>query len=255
MHPFEEAGLGKAPFKCVGVSENWWVSGCGTVRKPGGCCDFCGTGILYEYAIVSSDNKRHVVGCDCVQRTDSVEGFKEVRLAFTRARRGKKAADRMAEREARWAKEKEERAEEFTSSNMALVDALNSYVGDNSFILSMKDALKWYGSLSVNQCDAIKKVLKMEAAKEEHRQKSNYVGVIGEKLEMRAKVESSILIGHTDFYPYVPRFVVNMVTDDGNVLTWFTSKGYDVGDVFTRCKVKSHAEYKGIKATIVNYVK
>jgi hypothetical protein len=39
MHPFERSGLGKAPFRCVTVRENWYAPpGFPEARKPGGCC-------------------------------------------------------------------------------------------------------------------------------------------------------------------------------------------------------------------------
>ena len=42
-HPFEKAGLGKAPFSCTHVTENVFEVGDGTT-KAGGCCDYCEIG-------------------------------------------------------------------------------------------------------------------------------------------------------------------------------------------------------------------
>lgn len=66
-HCFEVAGLGLAPFRFVGMSENVITYPDGT-SQAGGSCNYCGTGIRYECVIVSRDGKRSVVGCDCIAK-------------------------------------------------------------------------------------------------------------------------------------------------------------------------------------------
>lgn len=67
-HCFELAGLGKAPFRFVGMSVN-------VIRYPdgstqaGGSCDYCGTGIANECQVKSADGRTFKVGCDCIQKT------------------------------------------------------------------------------------------------------------------------------------------------------------------------------------------
>lgn len=76
-HKFELAGLGLAPFRCVGFSEKKMVVGIGqdaTVR-PGSSCDYCGNAIMNVFHILSADGKRFKVGCDCVAKTGD-EGLK-----------------------------------------------------------------------------------------------------------------------------------------------------------------------------------
>ena len=68
MHVWERAGLGKAPFRCVGVHEELFKMADGSV-KPGGCCAYCSNGIRDVYTIVSADGNRFGVGCDCVRKT------------------------------------------------------------------------------------------------------------------------------------------------------------------------------------------
>ena len=68
-HKFELAGLGKAPFRYIGVKENLFKLGDGTV-KPGGSCDYCGNGIRYEFGIRSSDGIISKVGCNCIEKVD-----------------------------------------------------------------------------------------------------------------------------------------------------------------------------------------
>ena len=66
-HCFESAGLGKAPYKYDGMTENVFDNKDGTT-KAGGCCDYCFAGIRYEYWLKSADGKRFKVGCDCVAK-------------------------------------------------------------------------------------------------------------------------------------------------------------------------------------------
>jgi len=97
IHPFEAAGLGKAPFKCTGMSENVFViPGFGGGSKAGGSCQYCGTGIRYEYHIVSSDGKKFHVGCDCVEKVSA----KGSRL-LTEAEKVKRDFDRNKREETR----------------------------------------------------------------------------------------------------------------------------------------------------------
>lgn len=68
VHPFEEAGFGRAPYRFDGVTRNWFVACPGDPGKPGGSCDFCGAGIAYEYWVKSADGRRFKVGCDCIAK-------------------------------------------------------------------------------------------------------------------------------------------------------------------------------------------
>ena len=68
VHPFEESGFGKAPFRFDGVTRNWFTAGPGDPGKPGGSCDYCGTGIAFEFWVKSADGRRFKVGCDCIAK-------------------------------------------------------------------------------------------------------------------------------------------------------------------------------------------
>jgi hypothetical protein len=79
IHPFELAGLGKAPFRIIGVEEkvgplryttpDGIMVEVGAPGQPMGCCAFCGQGIKECWSIKSQDNKVFIVGCDCVRKT------------------------------------------------------------------------------------------------------------------------------------------------------------------------------------------
>lgn len=67
IHPFESAGLGLAPFRFLGMTENVIRHADGHCQ-PGGHCHYCYTGIKYECNIGSSDGKTFIVGTDCVRK-------------------------------------------------------------------------------------------------------------------------------------------------------------------------------------------
>lgn len=66
-HAFEVAGLGLAPFRFVGITENAITHPDGT-QQAGGCCDYCSTGIRFECVCVSKDGKRFKVGSNCISK-------------------------------------------------------------------------------------------------------------------------------------------------------------------------------------------
>lgn len=75
LHPFESAGLGKAPFRYVGVEHKVGpvmladgITQVGAPGQPMGTCDYCLQGIANCYRIRSADGKDFVVGCDCVEK-------------------------------------------------------------------------------------------------------------------------------------------------------------------------------------------
>ena len=87
LHVFERAGLGKAPFKFFKYTEETYQACHGAPIQPGGCCDYCGTGIIRTCWIKSADGKEFKVGADCVLRVGDaglLKAFKnspEVRAA------------------------------------------------------------------------------------------------------------------------------------------------------------------------------
>lgn len=105
IHPFEVAGLGIAPFRFVGMTENVYSAAPGH-SQPGGCCDYCSNGIKYECHIVSHDGKRFKVGNDCVLklgRSDNrlIDSVKRAKLKIDREHREKARQAKLAERSAK----------------------------------------------------------------------------------------------------------------------------------------------------------
>jgi hypothetical protein len=79
IHPFERAGLGRAPFRLVGVHSDvgphkhtdpatGLTVEVGSPGQPMGCCKYCFQGIANVYTVLSADGKRFTVGSDCAER-------------------------------------------------------------------------------------------------------------------------------------------------------------------------------------------
>lgn len=261
IHPFEKAGLGKAPFHCVGVRENWFeMPGFG--RKPGGTCHYCGTGILYEYVINSSNGKQFVVGCDCVRKTGgNVNNFDSTRREHARKQRAAKAEGRRAARKAEWEAEKlarqtarAELAATWKTENIGIVNALEVYDGTNKFLLSMKEQLTSWGMLTERQL--ISTVAAFEAAK--RLAGCEFVGTIGQRMKnVNVRVVKCMTVGVSTFgYRETPRVLVTLETDAGDQLTWWTTHHETVSTEFypAAFTVKDHTEYQGTKQTVVQRV-
>lgn len=104
IHPFEQRGLGLAPFRCVGMYEKVYVACHGAPAQPAGTCDYCGNGIRYVFEIKSADGKCFGVGCECVRKTDReapVEDFDKIKAAHDRKIRQEKTKARNDKTDAR----------------------------------------------------------------------------------------------------------------------------------------------------------
>lgn len=261
VHPFEKAGLGVAPFRCVGVRENWFEIP-GVMRKPGGSCKFCGTGILYEYMIVSSDSKEFVVGCDCVMKTGGdVKNFDQTRKDHQRAQRRVRSESKRAQRQAQWEAEKlvrdaerQEAALAWKAANVTLVNALIEYTGSSKFLLSMKDNLANWGSLTERQVEATDSALKAE----QRTVASEFVGDVGQRVKnVKVRVTKALTVGYVRFgYTDTPRVLITLETEEGNQLTWWTNHHETVSTEFEPASftVKEHTVYNGAKQTVVQRV-
>jgi hypothetical protein len=69
VHVFETAGLGKAPYKFIGVTQVTYHATHDAPAQPGSMCMFCATGICYQFWLDSSDGKRFFVGSDCIEKS------------------------------------------------------------------------------------------------------------------------------------------------------------------------------------------
>jgi len=257
-HPFEKVGLGKAPFSCTHVSENVFALPDGT-SKAGGCCDYCGTGIRWEFWIKGSvaGAKQFKVGCDCVAKTGwGIDGFEKVRANHTRARRQAGAQSRRAARQAQVAAERAQRQSDrlqvtqaWRDANSALVARLTAYEGTNSFLRDMALSLTNWGSLTAGQLEAVESCFAVIDRIEAARANSQHIGAVGDKVTLTITVERIIVLE--------TQFGTNYITiardEQGNAITY---KGRinigDKGDTNTvKASVKEHTVYNGIKQTAI----
>jgi hypothetical protein len=77
VHKFEQAGLGKAPFRIVGSFEAVYQACPGAPVQAGGTCDYCANGIRYVCRVRSADGREFNVGCDCAMSVGD-EGLRKV---------------------------------------------------------------------------------------------------------------------------------------------------------------------------------
>jgi len=120
IHVFENAGLGSAPFKFVGVysipspslAEHNPTAYNNQLRMmpPGygcGACSYCGMPIMHNYLINSADGRKFAVGCDCVQKTGDAGLIDAAKAAKRKAEREAREAKREADRKSRLQSERD----------------------------------------------------------------------------------------------------------------------------------------------------
>jgi hypothetical protein len=261
-HPFQKAGLGTAPFSCTHVTENVFALPDGT-SKAGGCCDYCGTGIRWEFWIKGSiaGAKQFRVGCDCVAKTGwGIEGFEKVRADHTRARR-QEGAEKRAEkkREARktWideqnanrAIEREAATKVWREAYSALAARLDAYTGTNDFLLSMIERLGYWGTLSAKQTEAAESCFATIDRLDAARATSQHIGTVGDKITLTITVERIIVLESQ----FGTTFITLARDEQGNTIfykgrTNIGSKG-DTNTI--KAAVKEHTEYSGVKQTVI----
>lgn len=265
MHPFERAKLGKAPFRCTGVGQNWYSAAPGH-KQPGGSCDYCGTGIAYEYYITSADGLKFKVGCDCVWKTyggdkkqadAEVQGFRKARAELTRTKReaGRKA--RTEARLAQWEAERVQRYAEFSAAEPAVCSILDKLLLDadpenpgHGFMWEMANAVRRFGSLTAGQLAAVKSSLDRVAQRQADKANSKHVGTVGARISGDFEViatssrESSYGWPRKMVYWHLMRYNGrDLVTYSGNFLG-------NRGDKFrAKFSVKAHDEYQGTLQT------
>lgn len=117
VNKWELAGIGKAPFKCVGVAElpSKALLEAGNVEGYNnhmrslpleyglGTCYVCGMALMVNYLIRDAEGKKFVVGCECVKKTGDTILTNEMNEARKARERAKRAAKREENRIKRYA--------------------------------------------------------------------------------------------------------------------------------------------------------
>lgn len=272
VHPFERSGLGKAPYRCTNVTKNMWVSGCGTVQKPGGTCAFCGTGILYEYHIEGADGRKFKVGSDCVAHTGAqapekkageIEGFRAQRLKLAREKRAAtqetKRQTRAAEREARYAKWEAERLQRYADFSVAepmVCSILDKLLLDAdpdapaSFMVEMAHAVRRYGSLTAGQLAAVKASIERSAQREADKANSEFIGEVGRRIEGSFEIIATRSWENSFVWPPRTVFWTLMKKDGRDICSYKGNYLGERGEIFrAKFSVKEYETYNGTRQT------
>lgn len=263
-HPWEKAGLGRAPFRFVGMYQELFRMPDGSV-KAGGTCNYCGQGIRYCFKVVSSDDKSFVVGCDCIARchmpaerivTEAEKALKDFRRKARAEARVKVQRERAEERRARIEAER--------AANLAACQAdplyarIKAVVGEatrdgaNSFLVDMRDSMERWGGLTEKQKAAVERILERIENEPARKAASQWLGAEGDRVTLSATVDFVRCIYRGQWYGDPDKYLVKLRTDDGSTVTWFTARYFEKGQRLTgTAKIRRCEEYNGEKQTVI----
>lgn len=108
--------------------------------------------------------------------------------------------------------------------------------------------------LSEKQTAAVQKFLDSVKGKESQIANSRHIAEVGTRIALTAKVVFvREIFPKADSAPAFDRkFLIKMVTGDGQSLVWFTSRAFENGvTLIGKATVKAHKEYQGVKETQV----
>lgn len=255
-HPWEKAGLGRAPFRFVMMTK---------APGKGDGCHYCGTGIVYLFHCVSSDGRKFHVGCDCIARchlpaeTIVVAAKRALKEHKSAARREGVTARRKAEREerqARWAAEREANLARLATDPLYL--RIKAVVGvatrddANGFLVDMRDNMERWGHLTEKQEAATVRVLDRIEQAPALKAASRWLGEVGDRVTLTATVEFSRCIYRGQWYGDPDRYLNKLRTDDGAVVTWFGARPLNVGDKLTgTARIGKCETYQDEKQTVI----
>jgi hypothetical protein len=157
LHPFEKAGLGKAPFHCSHVVDSW------------SACQFCGTAIRYQYHIAGADGSHFFVGSDCVAKTGGaihIDQFKNVKSAFLKAKRDAVKKARHEALKAKWAAEAAVKRAAFEAAHPGVYETMKFLSAGSNFCANMVSAIDRFGDLTPRQLEVAERIMNEHLAKE-----------------------------------------------------------------------------------------
>jgi hypothetical protein len=188
--------------------------------------------------------------------------YTAAKLAKLNASQAKRQAKREAKRQAVVDKFDGDHAELLAALAPILADTRVSTGARRMFVEDVLRKGRQFGRLSDKQLAALRAVPAKEAARAEReaqRQveaaKSDYVGEVGQRLELTVTVEHKAEIDHGPHAQFSRYFyITTMVDDQANcvVIKSSTFCQYEPGDRLTmKATVKAHDEYHGRKQTVV----
>lgn len=273
IHPFEKSGNGRAPFRCVGFASipssslaaqniDAYNNALAMLPKGIGCgtCCHCGTAIMNNFIIESSDEKRFVVGCDCVAKTGDAGLVKQVRAERLRVVREKREAGRnmkRAEREALWAAERKARAANFAVEQADLVKRAEPFM-DNNFVQDVITRANAGTFISDRALAAVIKVVGELEAQATRRANSKHTGTVGKRQVFTATVVRVASFERPRFNSFGTEtvWIVSMTDAEGNTLVSKSPAFHaEKGETLTfKATVKAHDEFRGERQTVVQRV-
>ena len=274
LHCFEKSGLGRAPFRCVGIAsipssslaeQNPTAYNLAMADLPKGLhcgsCAHCGTAIMHNFIIESSDARRFVVGCDCVAKTGDAGLIKQVRGERLRVVRDKREAGRnmkRAEREALWAAERAARATVFAVEHADLIKRAEPFTETNNFV---KDVMKrglTGGFMSDRALEAVIRVVSDLEAQIVRRANSKHTGTVGKRQAFTATVVRVASFERPRFNSFGMEtvWIISMTDADGNTLVSKSPAFHaEKGETLKfKATVKAHDEFRGERQTVIQRV-
>ena len=195
VHPFQAAGLGQSPFKCVGCIDR---------GRAEGKCNYCGHAIRYEFEIVSADGKKHVVGSDCIELVrGDVIGFKH----FGRELHEKKAKAAAERKIAKLAAA----AAEYRANHPDVTAWLEANRLKSSFAGSLMDAIARYGALTEGRERAVKNAIARDATREAERVHARQVAALNAPVADTARLEKAFAAARSNGLKY-PKITMGEIT-------------------------------------------
>lgn len=276
VHCFEKAGLGKAPFRCVGMASipssslaeanpTAYNNALAMLPKGIGCgsCQYCGTGIMHNFIIQSADDRRFVVGSDCVAKTGDaglIQQVKRERVRVKQEAREAKRSMRRSELEALWAAERAERAAVFCASHADLIEAAKPWMIEGTFVNDLLTrAMAGFFISDRAEAALVKAVADLnEAAR--LRATSRHVGKPGERLTVKVKVQQVRWFDRPAFNAPWRQETCYIVTlrdeaDNALVVKGTSFRPEEGAELTIKATVKDHTEYRGMRQTNVQRVK
>lgn len=180
------------------------------------------------------------------------------KLNATKAKRDAKlAAKAEAARVAAEAEQATKRAA-FDAQYGDLIKAVSPLRETSAFVADVLAKAEKNLFLTDGQADALRNIVNREAAKAAQAATSNFVGTVGERRMFTATITKVIAITMTAGWQTIRGDMYLMTDADGNVLKYSTSTvdlGGEGETVTFKATVKDHAEYKGVKQTVVTRAK
>jgi hypothetical protein len=145
IHCFEKSGLGLAPFQYLG---------CVDLGRSKAACQYCGTGIRYQFFLQSADGKKFYVGSDCIYKSGDaglINIAKKERSRLAKEKRDARKAQSRQERQAKWDAERAEKLEKFLADHFTIKPVFDWAATSTGIALDIYNNLAKWGNLTESQ--------------------------------------------------------------------------------------------------------